>query len=138
MLAIWSFTDNLNRAISSLVTILSTSIALIYAGYFDFITTHQFSGMLYISLAMAAGALVQIAVALPVDTENKPSQKGFNLAGFIPPILLAGFGIYQIRYQKPEFAYLLTLAILIISFLLGSFIFGFIIFERGSEGNLPW
>jgi signal transduction histidine kinase/transcriptional regulator with GAF, ATPase, and Fis domain len=136
-LAIWSFSDQLNRPISSLVTILSTSIAIIYASYFDFITTHQFSGALYLGLALAGGSLIQIAVALPVDVESKPRKKGLNLFGFAPTILVAAFGIFQLSTNEPEFAYLISLAILVVSLFISGFIFGFIIFRKRIRGKSP-
>ncbi len=127
-LALWSFADRLNRPISSLVAILSTSLALIYATYFDFLTTHRFTVVLFIAIAMAAGALLQIGIALSRETLQKPSGYGFNLFGFIPNILLASFGIFQLSSQNPALAYQIVLAILIASLLISGFVLAIIIF----------
>lgn len=137
LMALWSYTDYLNRPLSSLVTVLATSVALIYTTYFDFMTTHQFSGVLYIALAMAAGALLQIGISMPIDIEKKPSRHELNLAGFIPALLLAGFGIFQLKFQKPDFAYLTTLTILTICVLLSALVFGFLIFKKRIKGKSP-
>ena len=137
VLAIWYSTDHLNRPLSSLVTILSTSIAIIYAAYFDFITTHQFSGILYIALAMAGGSLFQIALALPVDSESRPSQKGFNLLGYVPATLVAAFGVFQLSHHNPEFAYLISLAVLIVFLLISGLVFCFITFRKRIRGKSP-
>ena len=136
-LALWSFADRLNRPISSLVAILSTSLALIYATYFDFITTHRFTAVLFIAIAMAAGALLQIGIALPRETLQKPSGYSFNLLGFIPNILLASFGIFQLSFQKPALAYQIVLTILIASLLISGFVLAVIIFLHRIRGKSP-
>ena len=136
-MALWSYVDYLNRPVSSLVAVVSTSLALINATYFDFITTHRFTPILFIAVAMAAGSLLQIGLVLSRETLQKPAQSGFGLMSFIPNLLLASFGIFQLSFQKPALAYQTTLLILIVSLLASGYTLAIIIFRHRIKGKSP-
>ena len=138
ILAIWSFSDRLNRPISNLETTLAASLALIYVTYFDFITVHNFGVILILAFGMASGSLLQLAISLPRERKWGKPLRGLNFLGFIPTILLTSIGIYQ--YNMPEFLgdqYLTTIAYLILSLLISSIALGVVVFLDRIRGKSP-
>ena len=138
ILAIWSFSDRLNRPISNLETTLAASLSLIYATYFDFITVHNYSVLLILAFGMASGSLLQLAISLPRERRWGKPLRGMNFLGFIPTLLLTAICIYQ--FNMPEFLgdqYLTTIAYLVLSLLIGSLTLGVVVFLDRVRGKSP-
>ncbi|MBG0786798.1 MAG: hypothetical protein H0S79_17010, partial [Anaerolineaceae bacterium] len=138
LMALWSFTDHLNRPISALETILAASLSLIYVTFFDFFTVHHFSVVLYIALGMTAGSLVQMALSIPKERKWDKPSRGLTFLGFIPNTLLASYGIYQITSPMAQGKhYLAVIAFLVISSILSGIVLGIVVFYDRIKGKSP-
>ena len=138
LMAIWSFTDRLNRPISTLETTLSASLSLIYVTFFDFLTVHHFSVVLFIALGMASGSLLQLAITLPKEKKRTKPIRGLDLVGFFPNLLLASYGIYHMNSHLSDGNhYLLVIALLFSSFILSGLALGIAVFLDRIQGKSP-
>lgn len=138
LMALWSFSDRLNRPISALETTLSTSLSLLYVTYFDFFTVHQFSAVFFISLGMTAGSLLQFAITLPKEKKLTGPIRGLNFLGFIPNLLLASYGIYLVTSPATQGnQYLTIIALLLLSIFLCGLILGVVVFRDRIKGKSP-
>lgn len=138
LMAIWSFTDRLNRPISALEATLSASLALLYVTYFDFFTVHHFRVVFLIGLGMAAGSLLQLAITLPKERKWNAPIRGLNILGFIPNLLIASYGIYQMTSPLAKSnQYLGIIIFLFLIMILNGLILGIMVFIFRIMGKSP-
>ncbi|QRN84198.1 GAF domain-containing protein [Chloroflexota bacterium] len=138
LLGLWSFTDQLNRPISALETTLATSLSLIYVAFFDFFTVHHFNVILFVAMGMAVGSVLQMALSLPKERKWDKPSRGLTLIGFIPPMLLASYGIHQMTSPIAQGRhYLAIISYLIISSIISGIILGIVVFFDRIKGKSP-
>ncbi len=86
---------------------------------------------------MAAGSLLQMALSIPQERKWDKPSRGLTFLGFIPTMLLASYGIYQMTSPMAQGRhYLDIISYLIISTIISGIILGIVVFLTASKANL--
>ena len=112
---IWILGDRRWQTLSTAYAVLSSSLGLIFFSWFDYYSTHTMASLLYIGLAMASGALVQIAILAPRNKRIVKNPLKISYIGYPINLLIVGLGVFQLNQPDLSLISISPLIILIIS-----------------------
>jgi signal transduction histidine kinase/transcriptional regulator with GAF, ATPase, and Fis domain len=137
LVALRSISDQINRPLSNGVTVLAASISLFLTTYFDFLTTHTYAPLFYLSIGMMAGALIQIAFLLPRRSPSDKPLYWISSIGFLHNLLISSVGIYFLTIPQTTPLIMNILLLLIASLGLSVFILLGTIFILRARSHSP-
>ncbi|MCB2209620.1 GAF domain-containing protein [bacterium] len=115
LIALRAFGDQVNKPQSNAIAILAASISIFLTTYFDFLTTHNYSGFFYLSIGMMAAALVQLMFLLTPRIPAKTRLNWIILIGYPHNLLLSAIGIYFLSLAEVMPIIMTALFLLIVS-----------------------
>ena len=113
------------QVLSLAYAVLAGGFSLFFFSWFDYYSTHTIVTLLYIGIAMASGALTQMAILIPRKNRflKNPTQTSF--IGYPINLLIVGLGVFQLN--QPGLNLLPTSPLLLLSISMGLSIFELLI-----------
>jgi len=122
---IWVLSDRRWQTLTLAYAVLSGGFGLIFFSWFDYYSTNTIAPLLFIGIAMASGALAQIAVLVPRHKRLIKNPVRISFLGYPINLLIVGLGVFQLN--QPDFNLLVVSPLFLLSISIGINIIGLII-----------
>lgn len=122
---VWILSDRRWQPLTLAYAVLSGGFALIFFSWFDYYSTNTIAPLLFIAIAMASGAIAQIAILVPRNKRLIKNPVRISFLGYVINLLLAGLGVFQLN--QPNFNLLALSPLLLLSISIGINTIGLII-----------
>lgn len=126
---VWTYNTVPRTPLAIPTALFYASLSLILGSFFNFVTSHDLSSLLFLGVGMTAGSLIQIVILLPRRWNRLSPRMILSFIGYPHNLILVAMGVYQLRNLPANTAYLRTFVILGISLAL-SFTFSIVSFIR--------
>ena len=102
---VWVFRLRRDDTVGHAIVLFCVTVAMIVGGLFDLYTTHIFTWVWTLALALAPGALLTLALVFPQETNLVTRYPAARWLGFIPSGILAVVGQWALYNTRRPTAY---------------------------------